>query len=412
MLRQLSTKAFGAILGSLLLFQQAQAVDYYDDSCCDTNCDYNSNYNCCGKFWGKADYLYWKIEDDRALIPFVVEGPFDPQAPIIFLGSPGSSVVLGGKKQNNEWRSGGKLAVGYWFDDCRTFGAELSYFGLPHDSKRHSVISEGEVNSPFLAVPFFDTTTGLESATLIAVPGVIAGTASLRLQNRMQGIEANAHLNFTFDCASRFGVLAGLRFWNFEDNLNFNTSSTFTNPLLLGNFFETKDKFRTRNNFYGFQLGADFEYKTGCFFFDVQGKIALGAMCQKSVIHGVLKTNDFRIPPFPLGVPFTFPGGYFALPSNIGSHTKTKFSWIPEINLNAGYQITDCISLEVGYTFFYVSEVARASRQVNRNLNPTQSIAIEFDPVLDPVLPLEPKGKIKSKGLWVQGVNVGLSYNF
>lgn len=412
MLRQLSKKAFQVVLGTLLLFQQAQAVDYYDNSCCDYNQDCcENNQGCCGKFWAKADYLYWKIEDDRSLIPFVIEGPFDVEDPVLTLDTPGSQVVLGGKKLNNEWRSGGKFAVGYWFDECRTFGAELSYFILPHESKKHSVASDGSVGSAFFAVPFFDVTTGLESSAFLSEPGNFAGFASLRLRNRMQGIEANAILNMSCDCESKLGLLAGLRFWNFEDNLNFNTNSPFVPPQ-TPDIYQTTDKFRTRNNFYGFQLGASFDYLCNCFFAEVQGKIALGAMCQKSVIHGTLFTNDFVISPFPPGLPFTFPGGYFALPTNIGSREKTKFAYIPEVNLNVGYQVTDCFRLQLGYTFFYVSEVARASRQVNRNINPTQSINLEFDPAAQLDGPAEPTGKIKSKGMWVQGLNVGLVYQF
>lgn len=406
MLRQLSKKAFQVVLGTLLFIQQTQAVDYYDESCCNYTCD------CSGKFWAEADYLYWKIEDDRKLIPFVIEGPFDPQDPVLFLGSPGSKVVLGQKKLNNDWRSGGKFAVGYWFDDCQTFGAELSYFLLPHKSSKRSISSDGSVGSAFLAVPFFDITTGLESSTFLSLPGSFAGFASLRLRNRMQGIEANALLNLPCVCDSKFGVLAGFRFWNFSDNLNFNTSSPNVPPTIPPDVFKTNDKFRTRNNFYGFQLGAEFEYMCNGFFADVQGKIALGAIRQKSVIHGILFTNDFLIPGVPPGVTLKFPGGIFALPSNIGSHVKTRFAYIPEVNLNLGYQFTNCLRVQAGYTFFYVSEVARASRQVNRNLNPTQSIAIEFNPTTEIEGPAKPKGKIKSKGMWVQGVNVGLAYDF
>jgi hypothetical protein len=399
MLGRFSIRAFQAVLGSILLFQQAQAVGNYDTNCCDNDCG--------GGFFAKADYLYWQIENDRKLIPFVIEGPFDPLDPVLFLGSPGSTVVLGGKKENTAWRSGGKFAVGYWFDDSRCFGAELSYFILPNKSRSSSVSSDGSATSPFLAVPFFDVTTDLESSSAISFPGSFEGLASLRTRNRMQGIEANALLELPFDCATKIGVLAGFRFWNFEDNLSFNTSSPYILPTPV-DIFSTKDKFRTRNNFYGFQIGANFDYLCNGFFFDVEGKIALGAMCQKSVIHGSLSTDDFSLP----GVPLTYSGGYFALPSNIGSHTKTKFAWIPEINCNAGYQVTDSLRLQVGYTFFWVSEVARASRQVSRYINPTQSVAIEFDPDAVLVGPAAPKGKLKSKGMWVQGVNAGIAYSF
>lgn len=350
------------------------------------------DYSCCEpSYWAQADYLYWQIEDSPKVIPLVIEqpevgGPFD--------------VVLGGKKIKNDWNSGGRFALGYWFDDCQQLGIEANYFFLGKNSK-HSSVASDENGSPRMRVPFFNVFEDLPDSSALSTPGVFRGTAFLKTSNEMFGAELN--LVSQLPCSS-FRLLAGFRYWNFKDSLRFFVDSPLVEDPTVYNY---EDRFHTQNNFYGGQIGASYKQNFSCFFFDVTGKIALGAMCQKSTIDGFFQTNEFTP-----GVTETFEGGFFALPSNIGRHKKTQFSVIPELNINLGYQITDNISLRIGYTVLYVTEVVRASKQMSSALNPTQSANIEFTPT--PVLEgvPSPTGKIKSSSLWAQGVNAGLEFTF
>lgn len=75
----------------------------------------------------------------------------------------------------------------------------------------------------------------------------------------------------------------------------------------------------------------------------------------------------------------TFPGGYFALPINIGDHSRTAFAVVPEIKFNLGYRVTPAATFYVGYGFLYASKVARPGNQINRNINPTQSVSYVGD---------------------------------
>lgn len=400
MLKKLLTKAVQGLLGSFLLFNQGYAADYcnYDNNCCSSD-----------GFWLDAEYLYWKVQNGPKEVPFVIEGPFDVLDPVLTLDSPGSSSVLGGKSEKTDWRSGGKITAGYWFDDSRCFGAEISYFCLPNKSHSRTVFSDGTDGSTFLAIPFFDLASGTESSTFLSFPGQYSGFARLKTWDRMQGVELNALASSSYDCNTNYGFLGGFRYWNYEDSLTFETSSpNVVVPPAIPDVYNTQDKFRTKNNFYGFQLGAYIDYSCNSFFFDAKVKVALGGICQKLNINGFLETNDFDVN----GIVNTYQGGYFTFPSNIGSHKKTKFSWIPEVNLNIGYKFSDCLKLKIGYTFLYVSNVLRAANQVNRNINPTQSVAIEFDPETVLVGTDLPRANLKSKSLWAQGLNVGLEFSF
>lgn len=370
-----------------------QAESYSSSDECEDACD---NYTCCEvcqkQFWLEADYLYWQIQGAPKVIPLVIQqptvgGPFD--------------VVLGGKKTKNDWHSGGRFALGYWFDAEKSLGAEVNYFFLGKNTK-HSRVTSDENGSPRLRVPFFNVLTGSAASSALATPGIFRGSAALKVSHKMQGAELNILKNMCY-CAWDFVGFAGFRYWNFEDNLSFFANS----PVIpVPTVYNYQDKFSTQNNFYGAQIGGCYRHCFSSFFIDVKAKIALGAMCQKSNIEGVFHTNEFT------GSVQTFEGGFFALPTNIGHRKKTRFSVIPELNLNLGYQITHCVSLHVGYSVLYATEVLRASRQMSSRLNPSQSANIDFTSTPALVGEPSPKAKLRANSLWAQGVNVGVDFRF
>lgn len=387
MLKKILLKTFFFAAAFMSPLQAQMCNDASADFSCFDQCDDGQN-----RYWLNADYLYWQVQNSPKVIPLVIEQPI-VDGPF--------TVVLGGNRRKNDWHSGARFSLGYWFDNCNCLGAEVSYFFLGKNTKHSSVASNPE-GSPRLRVPFFNVTTDLPDSTALATPGLFRGRGSLKLSDTMQGAELNIVKDMSGLC-SNFSVLAGFRYWNFEDSLTFFTNSPL---VVIPTVYNNRDKFRTYNNFYGAQIGACYDKSFSCFCLNVKGKVALGGLCQKSKIAGRFETNEFT------GTVQTFAGGYFALPTNIGSHKKTRFSVIPELNVNLGWRVTDCVSLHVGYSFLYASEVIRASKQMRSAINPTQSANIEFTPT--PVLVGEPAptGKIRSSGLWAQGVNVGLDFTF
>lgn len=351
---------------------------------------------CCGCYrtWVNADYLYWKIKDSPEPVPLVVEQP---------VRNGPAKTVLGGRKIDTGWRSGGRFTVGYWFDNSQCLGIEGNYFFLGKQSKKHTVRSD-ENGSPRLRVPYFNVTTGQGDSSALATPGIFRGRGVLKLDNSMQGAELNLLSAIpACDCLMHFRLLAGFRYWNFDEHLKFSANSPIISPPSIYNYY---DKFHVENNFYGGQIGGSFDYDCCSFFLNIKGKVAFGALCQKTVINGSFETNEFT------GTPETFIGGFFALPTNIGHHKKTRFSVLPEIDLNIGYQVTDCLSLQIGYSILYVTNVLYAGKQIDRNINPTQSANIDFTP--EPVLVGEasPKARMRTEGLWAQGFNAGFEFKF
>jgi len=374
---------------SLLLFTQTHAQN-----------------KCCNNFWVDVDSIYWKIKNSSEPTPLVIQGPPFAAAPPL-LGTPNSSIVLGSKKIKTGWSSGARVGIGCWFDDSQCYGTELNYFCLPSESKQCSVHSNGSgsTSSSFLAIPYFNVVTSAEDSIAIASPVLsISGTAVLKVTNKMQGFEWNALT--TISCPT-FIALAGFRYWNFREYLTFATNSPF-NPPHVADIYTTRDTFNTKNNFYGVQLGLAWKSDFNCLSITVKGKIAIGAMCERLIINGYLLTNDYNN----FGTPVEYSGGYFALPTNSGKHKKTKFSVIPEFNFYAGYQPFDWMHINLGYTFMYASNVLRAGKQIDHAINPTQ--AVSYTGAVPPLLlgyP-SPQACLKTNGLWVQGLDVGVEFCF
>jgi len=348
----------------------------------------------CERTWVNADYLYWKIKDSPEPVPLVVEQPV--------VNGP-AETILGRKEIDTDWRSGARFALGYWFDNSQCLGIEANYFFLGQQAKKHTVSSD-ENGSPRLRVPYFNVTTGEEDSSALATPDLYRGTGVLKLNNRMQGAELNVLMILpTSDCAMHLGFLIGLRYWNFDENLKFFANSPIISPPSIYNYY---DKFNVQNNFYGGQIGADFEYSYCSFFLNIKGKLALGGLCKETTINGRFQTNEFT------GATEKFAGGFFALPTNIGRHRKTRFSVLPEVDLNIGYQVTDCLSVQLGYSILYVTDVIYAGKQIDRNINPSQSANIDFTPTPNLVGEPSPKAKMRTEGLWAQGFNAGLEFKF
>lgn len=368
----------------------------------------SAQYDCCDcsmRYWVGAEYLYWKIKDSPNPTPLLVTAPFAfNRAPLI--GEPGTSVLLGDETIKNNWRSGGRFTLGCSFGNACCFGVEANYFFLPNGSKSQTVASDASPGSIYLSVPFFDTVTNSESSSPVAVPNTFAGLVDLKVVNKMQGAELNGFMTLCSDCSYKVDILAGFRYWNFNERLTLFVDSPAIN--IPGEVYIVKDQFEVKNNFYGGQIGSVVDYSYCGFFFNLKGKIALGAMCEEAIIEGEFITNNFN----GLGVPETFPGGYFALPSNMGHHKHTCFAIIPEVNFNIGYHVMDCLRLQVGYTFLYVNKVLWAGNQIDRNINPTQSILYEFTDTPTPIGEPSPKASLKSASFWAQGLNVGLTYQF
>jgi hypothetical protein len=398
-------------------------------SCTDGCCEIYDpcGVRCCacppGRFWIRGEVLLWWLQGQNTP-PLVTSSPAGtPVNQAGVLGAPGTTVLYGGDDINGSMLPGGRFTAGFWFDECQTVGIQSSFFFLANDANNFIAGSSG---STILARPFFDSNPAVnaQNSELVSYPGLLAGAVGVSSRSQLLGADALLRKNLCCHscggcdtcedpCASCFSVpglnccridlLTGFRYMHLNDSLGVNENLTVTSqsgPFVPGTNILVNDYFKTNNNFYGYDIGGSMSCYKGRWFFDLTGRIAFGVNNRSATISGSTTST------VPGGSVTTTPGGLLAQPTNIGSYDDSVFSVVPEGQFNIGYQLTRHLRIYTGYTFLYFTNVARAGKQIDPNVNSSQ---IGGDPLNGPA---RPAFSFQDSGMWAQGINVGGELRF
>lgn len=320
-------------------------------------------------------------------------------------GLPTTNVLLGGGTLNTSPNAGFRVTGTYALPGA--WGIEGGGFYAPARSTSQSVSSSGTIDSTDLLLPFVDVTQGRENFTEISFSPIFSGRAETTLSSNLGGGELNATWSMPPRDGWKVNLLGGFRYLQLRENYTFTTSSPDLPPGPT-DIWDTTDRFDATNRFYGLQVGARAAFDRGAWVGSGVAKLALGTMQQAVSINGSLQTNDFNN----LGPVQTFAGGYFALPSNIGEHSRNRFAVVPEVGLSVGYRVTPAAAILVSYSLLYASDVVRPGMQINRNVNPTQSLAYGGEPPARLVGSAQPTFGFDTSDFWAQTLSIGLTYRF
>ncbi len=308
--------------------------------------------------WFDADYLLWWTRSAHvpAIATSTVEaGAIGPATPQTLFD--GGGVDLGA-------RSGGRFAFGLWLQDSHVLGVEGTYLFL----ENHSV----------------PLAFGLEDASDPTAP---PGTFAVSYSSNLQGAEINLLANLSRSPNFRCELLGGFRFLDLEEKVHvvqdFISADTSEEDIW-------DDLCRTRNDFYGGQIGTRAEWEYDRFCLGLSGKVALGVTSQRVTFNGGLTqiltgvgTDAFGNPIETVQVNQSSNGGLVFQPA---TYSRDRFTVVPEVGVNLGYQFTSYLRGSLGYNFLYWSSVARAGDQLT--------------------------GLPKATDFWVQGLTAGLSFRF
>lgn len=379
--------------------------------CGGAGCDlcYGPRLSFLGGIYARGEYLAWNMRGMNVppLVTTSPQGTLRSQAGV--LGTPGVDVLFGGTTVNDSTRSGARVTLGMWLDECRKNAMELDYFVLSDGTDGFSQTSNG---NPILARPFFNMLTAQESSELVAYPQVITGTVTVDTLTQFQGggIRLRRVLCCGEDCgpsffnpypqpgAYRYEVLLGYRVVELNDQVNINENLTALSPT--GTFL-LNDQFASTNEFHGVDLGMSMQWRRGRWTADVISRVAFGNTRSTVSIRGNTQTNDGT------GVN-SYNGGLLAQRSNIGDYSANQFSVVPELGFMLGFDVTPSLRLFVGYSLIYWSNVVRAGDQIDLDLNPNL-IPPEAAPFTGP---LRPQFVFVETDFWVYGVNAGLELRF
>ena len=128
------------------------------------------------------------------------------------LEAPGTTVLFGGSRLDEDAHSGGRFTVGGWLNECQTIGVDGDYFFLGSRSVDFTAGSNGLPGSQLLARPVVNAITGMETAEIIASPGTVAGNVHVTSSSRLEGAGTNVLANLCCTRCSRVDLFAGFRY--------------------------------------------------------------------------------------------------------------------------------------------------------------------------------------------------------
>ncbi len=356
-----------------------------------------------GNSWYTIEYLVWWPKG-QPLPPLVTANrTMTPPA----LGSPTTSILIGGSRADSPDISGGRFTFGWALNEEETTGIELTYFFLGSRTLTEAVAESGLGRPRFVGRPVVDPNSGLETVVPVAVPGRQIGSVIASTTTRVSGWEVTGVGNLLATQAVRINALAGYRYLMVNEGLRIEQYA-FHPAGMLGAapvLASAADQFDADNRFHGGQLGLHADITRGGLFAELTGKIGLGQAVQVVRVSGQSASVS---PGFPFPGVTSEPYGVLGQPSNLGRMTRSVFAVLPEASVKVGCRFRDHTRLYVGYNFLYLSDTVRPGDQVDRTVDPV-SVPLGPGPI-----PLgdRPGPILIRSDFWVQGLLFGLECRY
>jgi hypothetical protein len=369
------------------------------------------------KFWIGAGYTMAFVRPERLSAPLVTAGS---QADAVqgAIGQPGTTVLVGNDNLDFGMLSGVRAEVGFFLDSSDCYSLDAGAFYTFQNSFHFHKASDASGN-PIIARPFLNVLGPDEAAELDSNPNPalnFSGGASVDATTELWGAELNGRVHFHPKERLHADGLFGFRFVHLGETLSANDQLTPITPNILtfngpANFVNApnsladEDSFKTRNNFYGLQIGGDLTWEGDWFFVNTFAKFGLGGTNQHVNING---TTTLITPTGNV----VAQGGVLALPTNIGSFNRTTVGFLPELGLSVGVNLTPHLQLVAGYSFLYWNQVVRPGGQLDHSLNPTLIPSdIRFG-TIQTASTTRPVFTFNEESFWTQFLNVGVNLHY
>jgi hypothetical protein len=361
------------------------------------------------KFWARAEYLSFWTKGNPLPSLVTTSFPGTPQTQAGVLGQTATSTLFGNEKVDQSQRNGGRITVGYWFDEGQFNGIEGHYFALAPGGTSYSNSQSFSTNpdAMILARPFFNTQTAAQDSSLLAFPNFnllgtfvnLNGTINVQTKADLQsaGMLFRHLMWVDFEGNYRMDLLTGYRFFKVDNSVAISDSTSTVGGFLAPTTFTAYDSFAARNTFNGGEIGFSSDYYWGRLSLNMVAKSAFGG------VHEVVKINGMSTVTT-LNTQAVTVGGLLAQPSNIGQYGRTEFAALPEVALNLRYDICACLRLVAGYNFMYLTRMQNSGTAIDTTVNPTQIGGTG----VTAGTPNRPAFAFADTGFFAQGISAGL----
>jgi hypothetical protein len=346
--------------------------------------------------WARGDYLLWWTKGMGVPALATTSPAGTPQADAGVLGRLNTSVLFGDGNMLDESRSGGRVNLGLWLDACHQRGIEFSYLALGEESASlHGTADQFSI----LARPFFDLQAGAADSRLIVFPNLVEGTLAIDVSSEFQSAEVSLRRPCQTPYGSNIDCFVGYRFAELEDRVLISESTISLAEPTTGTRFELDDRFESRNQFHGGQIGVRLVgHSAPGWSSEFTGKFGLGNTSSRMAISGQTLVTPTS------GTPTTQSAGLLVQGTNSGVFETDEFSTLSEFGLTLHRHLGCGWSFNVGYQFLLWTDVLRAGEQIDTTINVSQI------PPGTLIGEARPEFRGETTDFWAQGLSLGLEY--
>jgi hypothetical protein len=348
------------------------------------------------QFTASAEYLLWWSNRDS--VPLLAST--GTQAGVGVVGQPGTQALFGPGAVGSALRNGGRFRASLLVDETTGWGVDASFLFLAQSQANFAVNSD---QYPVLSRPVFVLNNRTEGAETVAFPNFSTGSLQISTATQLTGGDVNIFKRLLTTSDYTINAFTGYRYLNLSESVQIVEAITAgaNAPDPAGTHIGVSDRFATRNLFNGGQIGASIERRWNSFFVNMRSSVAFGVNEQTIDVEG------FQVKTVPGQAPQVFQGGLLAARSNIGNFERNRFSVVPDVALNFGYQVTPHFRVYAGYNIIYWTSVLRPGQQIDRTVDLT---LIPNTPPVAPSGQNRPAVPFTQSDFLAHGINFGLEW--
>ena len=343
------------------------------------------------RVWATGDYLVmWYTPMSTP--------PLIQAVPSALVGStqPGSTVTV--FPENNRVNFGAfnglRASVGAGWS---RMGVEVGGFVLERMTETGVLFTNGTPVA--VAQGYIAAGSGIPTSLFASLAGQYSGGVAAVAESRLWGAEGNLRWSWFSFLSDTNDLIFGFRYLDLQESLRIDAPSTFPD----GDVISVSDSVRTRNAFYGAQVGFNgriggYEHGLGL---ELSAKGAVGGVAQRAELVG---SNTF----IDAGVVDTEAGGLYARGSNAGIFTRTQTAYLQDLDVKFTYNFTSWAQVSFGYSLIYLSSVIRPGNAIDPVVNDN----IRFVAAPTPSNLDRPAFSWRAEELVVQGMTFGFRVQY
>jgi hypothetical protein len=351
----------------------------------------------CPRIWGSVEALFWWVKG-APVVPLVTMN-HDPNS-IASLSEPGTVVLFGNQPIDFRNTTGVRGTIGGWIvDNCA--GIEGSIFGLAKQGNTFTATAAGE-NGPVIAVPINSTVpfNFQPAGETTFNPGNVPSVITVNSTTQLFGAEVLGLANLVRGCHGYLNLLGGFEYLDLREGVSID--QTFFDTKAPG-FLNVHDAFTSRNHFYGAGIGLRGGVQWHFVGFELTGKVAVGTSQEQYSAQGSSSAT-----PGAFGLAgITVPAGALVQPSNTGSFSRNEVAFMPQGQAKVTFDVLRNVRLFAAFDFLYISNVVRASNQIEHVINPTQNPIFSTANGAPAPVPT-----FNQTDFWATGVSAGLEFRY